>query len=308
MNPLSVLAAVLLALGLGAVAKAQVGLPFPGPGGKAGAATYTGPGDAATYTFWMSTARAYSTATRGTNAVQLCQPANTNCVNITSDATTGLVPNAPTVNGSACDNGAHQCFIKTMYDQTGNGFFQDQTTGANQPKWHVSATGSFPCGGYVRASSLNLGTNAGPTTITQPFLVQAVARRSSGQSANQNDIISALTSQVELYHGNSASNVSMYSGNGANVLSVALTDNTFGSIAGIFNGASSSINVNSTMGSGVSLGTNTSTDGHFRIGAFETGPSNFYDGDICEVGIANAVSSTTTRDNLMSNAKTFYEF
>lgn len=293
-------------LALATPAFALSAIVFDGPQHGAGGG-YTGPGDIATFDFWVSTARAYSSATRGNNAVNLCQPAGSNCVDVASDATTGLVPNAPTVNGSACDNSGHQCFIKIMYDQTGGGFNQDQSTGGLQPAWHVSATGSHPCGQYTRASLNDLGSNAGPSGITQPFTVTAVVRRSSGQSANQNDIAASTTGPVELYHGSSADNVSMYAGSsGAHVLTVALTDNTFGSVAAIFNGGSSYLNVNSTTTSSPDVSTN-NPNSHYRIGSLEPG-FNFYDGDICEVGFSDSTSSTATADSLMSNAKTAYGF
>jgi hypothetical protein len=99
----------------------------------------------------------------------------------------------------------------------------------------------------------------------------------------------------------------MYAGSsGSNVVTVALTDNTFGSVAGIFNGASSYLNVNSTTASSPALSTN-NPNSHYRIGALEPG-SNFYDGDICEVGFSDTASSTATADSLMSNAKTAYGF
>src|SRR5215472_8943212 len=61
---------------------------------------HTCAGDAGvTFTSWWSTSFAYSAAKRGTKAVNLCNPGGTNCVDVNSDATTGIVTNAPTVNG-----------------------------------------------------------------------------------------------------------------------------------------------------------------------------------------------------------------
>ena len=74
------------------------------------APSYTGPSDLNTFSMWFGT-YAFTAAKRGTKAVNVCNVTNTTCVDVNSDATTGIVPN-PSPGGIACDNtSTNKCYV-----------------------------------------------------------------------------------------------------------------------------------------------------------------------------------------------------
>lgn len=219
-----------------------------------GGASYTGPGDiVGSWRYWVGL-RAFSSATRGTRFANLCNGGV--CADVSSDATTGLPPNAPTINGSACDNSGHQCTVAVLYDQSGGSTDFVQATGANQPQWTVSCSGlsaSLPCL-YGHASSHGLTATASQTD-SQPYTLIGAAIMDVGGGGR---IICP-------YNGSSGSclyfapDVSMYAGSG---VTIATNTNIWYSAQAMFNGSSAKSYVNGTLTTGLNAGaaaTNTAT-------------------------------------------------
>lgn len=283
-------------------ARAQVGLPWPGPGTPAssgGGGGYTGPGDVKTFTAWAGF-RAYSSATRGNKFANVCQPAGSNCIDLNTDATTGKAPNAPTVNGSACNNSGHVCTVAKLYDQTGGGNDFSNGTPAQQPLYLTSALSSMPCGQYAKASTQSLSMITNPV-IAQPYSISGVFER-TGSTTAQNYV---LANGLYFFYHEAAVNVfDVYAG--TTVLAVTANDNAFHAGQGVYNGASSAAYVDGTSTSG-NAGTTTPTGTAYNtIGG--TNGSAGYDGVICEVGLASAAWTATDAGNMNTNQHAFWGF
>lgn len=160
---------------------AQVGFggSFPGPGtpASAGGGGYSGQGDLKAYAIWWGM-YAFSAADRGTAAINLCNVSDVVCADISTDATTGLLPNAPTVGGSDCSMVA--CTIKKFYNKgtSGSGYDAVQNTIGNRAAFLSSCGGlgsNIPCASATAASY----KTASNYTQAQPFSMVAVAYHNS---------------------------------------------------------------------------------------------------------------------------------
>src|SRR4051812_37082921 len=129
-----------------------------------GAAGFTGVGDVVSGALFHGGTIAYSTARRGNKMLNLCNGGV--CADVNSDATTGIVPNAPTINGAACNNSTHICTVAVIYDDSGNTFCNGNvacdlnTLDSAAPIFVVSASGSVPgisCNGSTQALSSPAG-------------------------------------------------------------------------------------------------------------------------------------------------------
>jgi hypothetical protein len=83
----------------------------------AAGAGFQGVGDAVAGSLMHWGTIAYSAARRGQNMVRLCNSAV--CADVASGATTGIVSNAPVINGAPCDNSGHICTVAKLYDDSG---------------------------------------------------------------------------------------------------------------------------------------------------------------------------------------------
>ena len=201
--------AILLALvmcGVAALAQMPTGAGLNEQGATS-SLPFTSAGDIVSFTSWWGASFAYSAATRNTKAVNLCNGGT--CADVNSDATTGIVANAPTINGAACNTSTHICTVHTVYEKAGSGADMVQVTTANEPTWQPNGCGSgIPGMAFTRANTNFLATSSG-TSNAFGFLVSAVALRNNGQSANQNSIFQANAGAVSdiLYNEHSANNV-----------------------------------------------------------------------------------------------------
>lgn len=298
--------ALSLVLALACPASAQVGFGgmFPGPGAPNGAsAGYQGPGDKGlTFgVFWGL--YAYTAASRGSNVVNVCNQANTTCVDVATDATTGL-PTNPSPGGSACtvSGGGNFCTIKTFYDQTGNGFAVTQNTAASRVAWIPpgSCTGvgaSVPCA-YATVSTAPLYTSTS-YTAAQPFTVMWTANRDTGLSASAS-IVNTTGAGVVWGAGwvNSQNDALCYAGAALRQTS-GVPDGTWYSAACGLNGASSNFTVNATNVTGNPSGTGLAT----TLNLFGTS-SRYWKGYFLGTGVINASATTAQLSNMNSAART----
>lgn len=298
----SLLISLALALGIAAVSHAQWSPPamlstMPTSGGGGGG--YTGPGDVvATWTFWAGL-RAFSSAKRGTKFANLCNGGV--CADVSSGASDGKPPNAPTINGAACDNSGHICTVHTLYDQSGNGTDLVQATGANQPTWVVSCSGlsaSLPC---LSGNSSSIGvTGTAVGSDTQPFTLVGAALTNSLACCSR--IVSAYngsTGAVLHFNGN----VNLFCGSdvGLNTASTSV----WYAAQGVCNGASSSGYVNGTSSGTISAG---SASSNAAIGEMEDGSGGSgLNGNFVEAGLIPSDASGTF-SSMNSNIRTFWGF
>jgi hypothetical protein len=149
---------------------------------------YTGPGDLKTYAIWGGL-YAYSAATRGTKAVNICNVGDAACADVNSDATTGIVP-VPTIGGVLCGTtvGVDVCTVKTWYDKTGNSRDLPQTVIA----WRATFVPN--CGGLgtgVSCASFP-GSTQGYTSpsINFPVWTASFVGKRTGNFSVESDVMS----------------------------------------------------------------------------------------------------------------------
>ncbi len=157
MRRLLSLATVLATLGCGLVlttglSMGQMLQGIVSGGVSGGAPSFTGIGDTQSGAKGHWGSIAYSAATRGSNAYNICDnatPGLGTCKDIKTDATTGLVSSTQTVGSiGACGTGGNQCYIQTVYDDSGASFCTsaacDLGSVTARPKFVVNAFGTLP--------------------------------------------------------------------------------------------------------------------------------------------------------------------
>lgn len=235
-------------------------LTSTGAGKKAGGggASYTGLGDlglSGLAAYWGL--RAYSSATRGNKAINVCNVSDVACADLSTDATTGNLT-IGTVGGSSC--AVITCTIKTIYDQSPSNICSGvcdltQATIGSRPTLVTSCIGSLPC------MACNGSQSASVTfpTIGQPYFISGVAKRTSGSGFA--DVLGFNTAgQVQFLFNNSANNFTIYAGTVGTPATAA--DGSFHAVSGNYNGASSTLGVNgasTTVNAGAASATGTTT-------------------------------------------------
>jgi hypothetical protein len=281
------------------------------PSGKcaSGGGGYTGPGDVISgATAFYSCARAYNAA--------YAAAAGTLCViaDAATGATTCTMKSASTgfadLTSLLCGGGtqtvsafctAHtSCVVSTMYDQTaGNQCTASPTTCnivqvtlANMPALTFSALNGLPC--LTMATTSQLDTASPLNAIaTQPFSIAVVAEQTTGGS------------NLTMFGGgnpgtfwSSSTTVGMFAG--AGVVSATASLNAFHGISFVFNSATSSIQVDSTLTSPLNPGTNGLGIGgnHIVVGATSGGMI----GSFCEGGVWPIAFTSGNQSSWFSNA------
>ena len=277
-----------LFLALCGVAQAQ-GPVLPGPGLPVAAATFTGPGDVITGAAAGYSFRAWTSAVRGNNAVQVCNAGDVACVNMATNATTGDLT-ITTVGGTDCS--VSTCTVKTLYDQSGANRCSSaacdatQATEALRPVFKTSCSGGKPCMQCTGASSHKLlSANETAGNIANPFTLEFAGQR-NGAFTSLGTMLSASTSGVQHGYNNATNQAFIF--NGSTVIPGTASDSVYHSIGGVYLGsASSAVYVD---GSSVATGNPGSTDissssgfgicaagGNFATGFFLEG--GFWSGD-----------------------------
>jgi hypothetical protein len=290
-----------------------------------GGATYIGPGNVVSgATAWYGL-RAYSTATAGNRAINLCDNTGANCADISTNATTGKL-NAPGTLGSNNCNTSGTCHIHTWYDQSGalacGGSACDvtQATVADQPTLNFSCINSLPCvnfptavqvmGSAATLASFTSGTYSAVSSRTGAFTTAGIMM-SIGANGGGN---------VQLNYRQAANTVQMFMGTAA--ITVAnITDSNFHAFQAVFNGASSDLFCGGSAGTScstagtsnsISPGTTPSgTNSLICIGEVATtgtctGGSQLT-GEISEIGVwSGTVFTGTQQTNMNANQYTFW--
>lgn len=210
-------------------------LSSTGAGKKASpAAAYSGPGDVvASAAAWYGL-RAYSTADRGNRLMNVCNVADVACADLSSDATTGALV-ISTIGGSSCS--IVTCTIKTMYDRSGNSYDVTQATIAQRPSLIASCVNSLPCARFNAANPFL--TNTGTASFNQVLTISTVDARKGATSTVT--VVFAMGGQVVFHVG--ANTLGLFS---AGTTTVTANDSVWHATQGVFNGASSVINVDGT--------------------------------------------------------------
>lgn len=285
--------AVICALLLASPGYAQI--TMTGAGKKAGTASYTGPGDLATYKGWWGF-RAYSAAV----AVSGTQKAAKIVKTSSGEKCDFLIATSGDIgNSTACDMGtgtvslatfcAGGCTIDQWYDQTGNG---NHAFGNLNDQLTVSCLNGHPC--FHNAGSGYLSTLA--STTNQPFSTTFVAERTGG-TLSANGILAGASNAV---YWNGANTIHAFFG--ADIQQTA-SDSAWHVINFSVTGGSGNLNVDGTAATG-SVGGN-AMDPNFLITAATTAPSSVVTGDVAEGGIL-ATDVSASFHNICLNMKAYY--
>lgn len=294
---------------LGGDAQAQL---FTPPLIFSGAAAFAGPGDVVSggTAFW-SCSRAYSSATKGTKACNICLPTDSACADISSDSVTGIVP-VPIIDGTTCNNSTHICTVKEFYDQTGNSHNAIQTTIANRAIYVATSLGSAL--GYAQFTASNSQSYVDSTSLSlsQPYTFISYSQR-NGAVTSFGITVATNTTSVNpgIGYANSANLARM---GDTSAVTASAIDNAWHSIIGVFSGASSNLVVDGSATS-ASIGVGGSTGAGFCVGGSgkSPGPSacdssaTYFTGLLAE-GIAYATTgfSSLQYANMNSNQASFY--
>lgn len=264
-------------------------------------AGYTGPGDiVASAAMWWGL-RGYTTAFSGAVANVCDSATGLTCADATWAAGTLTLP---TIGGSACNNIGNICKVKTLYDQTGNGFHATDSGGgvATWPTLTLSCIGSLPCMTHVSANTTCLKT-AGSLSQVAPSSLEFVAKKTGAGTAQR--VISLASGVNTRASGfNTANTVGMVSP----ALTVAAADSAFHAVQIALNGASTVVSADGTGGSGSITGTiASSTVGFGGNQACSAGSANL-DGQTTEGGAWPGAFSAQNIIDLNSNAHTYWGF
>jgi len=278
------------------------------------ASPFTGLGDAVTgATAYWSCSRAYSSVTTASKACNICDAANTHCVDVYSDAGTGIVP-VPKPDGSTpCDNSGNICTVQTVYNQVSPGNYNfGQSTAASRPTLAISSLGSaVQYIKFVGTSSQHMDGNTGPNLSNNPTTYVFYSQR-NGSFTTEGTILSnqtGLTTQQTDYK-NATNSLSV-----VNVISntVTASDSAWHSIQTIANGASpaSFVWVDSTLTTANLSATGTTTKlcmGSLGNGGTTCTATGFYvTAIIGEIAIYDGVAfNATQHDNVNANQAAFY--
>lgn len=291
---------------------AQLTMTGVGPAGDGAAVAYQGPGDIKSYVAWWGLS-AYSSAARGSNAVNVCDVATgAVCANWVTDATTGaLVPT--TIGGSACNVIA--CEAATLYDQTAGGAcggscdLTNTHTGGftfsiGRPPIVASGPNSTYCLSLVNSDGRALRP-VGNLTQAAPWSAALVANR-TGDTGGLDGAILQSAGGIRIGYQNAVNKSSLYTGSSI-IAGPTANDNAFNAIGYVQNNASSLIGVNSTSASTVSTGNTTGWTLLPQVGSANAGGSIAgLTGIFCEGGIANATWNATDIINVNANAHARY--
>jgi hypothetical protein len=239
--------------------------------------SFTGPGDIVSFNWWTGL-RAYSAATAGTKAINLCDDTGANCSDISTNASTGVL-NAPGTHGANNCNTSATCRIATFYDKVGT---DDCTQATNANRATLNFTGgpggAFAAAVFVRASSESYPCGTSPPSPTaQPFSISSVSER-TGTTGSFNTVMSVGGADV-LY--NSGANACGGYAGAVLVDSTHCADNAYHAAQVLYSTTGSVVIDGNTAVTG-SIGSG-APSGAYTIG---TGIGGLLDGRFLEAGVA----------------------
>jgi hypothetical protein len=275
--------------------------------------SYTGPGDVVSGAVAWWGLRAYSSATRGNKAVNVCNSTggvDVGCGDLSTDATTGALV-AATISGITCPG--TNCTVKIIYDQTagnncgnGGGTSCDlsQATISLRPLLKASCIGSLPCLDQSAGTSAGLDTAAtfSPNIAAQPFVASCVFNYVDNTDAFLMGITGGT--QVRL-NQTGAGLVGLFAGSAFDP-DVTTSQNAFHAIQATFNGASSEIYLD---GSGTTGNPGTAALSNSQFGYMARGEGALpMKGYSTELGLWSTTFTSGQKTSMNSNQHTYWGF
>jgi len=138
---------------------------------------------------------------------------------------------------------ATSCFVKTMYDQSGNARDVVNATAANQPALNFSCNGpNKPCAELLDSTDLMSGS-ATPGPATGVVSIGGVFRRTTGVGLCSVLRQNGLASSNRIQTANGIANTWTLAGGTSGTINATAADAAWHTTAGVINGASSSLTI-----------------------------------------------------------------
>lgn len=249
-----------------------------------GPAVYAGPGDIASFAMWWGL-RCYSSTYAG-NVADVYAPADASHTLITCSAG-GTLNQTLQALSVTC---ASSCTIKTLYDQSGNTVCSatacdvTNATIANRPALTLSCIGSLFCATFTGSNSQVLqSANAMATNFCPQPLSQSIVAKRTGAFTTLSTILGSDGGQVQTGFNSTANNVFIFA-NGS-IVPVSAADSAWHALQVVYNGTSSSVDVDGTTTGSLSPGIdglNPGTGQKPSVGA--AAAANFLTGTFAEGG------------------------
>lgn len=273
---------------------ASIVTPFLVP--AAGPVAYSGPGDVVSgaMAWWglRGYTRAYSTGSNpGIDVVDTATQLITTTINILANGALDVATIAALGYGVS---------VSKMYDQTGSGYHLVATAGT-LPVLTLSGLGSLPVITFNGTSSA-LAAFAVPNTA-QPVTVSAVAN-STNNSAQQSLFYNSI--QVAYNVGGASPNTANLYASGNLPSDAVVSDGFWHALQGIFNAASSELNVDGSAASTGAIGSDSMANSRFDLGSI--GGSQWFKGKVVEMGVWTIVFSGANSSAMSGNQHTYWGF
>jgi hypothetical protein len=278
--------------------------------------SYMGPGDVVSgATVWWGL-RAYNGAwaTAHNKIACISLPATGTCLDVSSDSNGNF--NLAAVGGlSTCNNSTVLCTIKTLYDQSGASSCSGpcdvtNSTQANQPVLVVPGTSN----GCTTTSNFCISTQTGSqvlvaiaglaSAVNQAFST-AVVYINPSRSGDEYILESNFTVPVIASGFGGANMIGCGAGT---TVAVTATDNVYHAVSCIFNGSSSSITVDGSTTSSLSMGTNTTFTATFDVLNQSSSGSTGLTGFSTELGLWPAGFTGPNLTSLNTNMHGYWGF
>jgi hypothetical protein len=258
-------------------------------------ASYTGPGDIQSYTFWCGF-RAYNAATAGTKAIRVVRASDSTQQDINTLANGNL--DAATLTTFLTSTTGK---VVTCYDKAGTNDVT-QSTDANRPAVTANALGTSYCMTFTGTTALISGSNE---NVSQPYFFSAIANKTAGDSDRgivsiNNSSYGGATTQFQ-----TANPFNIYAGTSVN--SGALSLSTWYALQALLSGASSINRVNGTEVGPSNAGSQATGANPIVLGAdYSTQLTATLQGLMCEAGFVAGTVGGTTRTSLNTNMRAAY--
>lgn len=259
---------------------------------------YAGPGDVVSGASAWYGLRAYTSASVGANAIRLRESGG----NTEQDFVT-ITGGGLDLTAISTFKGTNSLFVVTLYDQVGTNHLSQATAG-NQPQFVLSGLGALPILSFTRVSNHFMAQNTFSLTIPQPYTLSTVFNQTfTGADAR---LISANSGNAMIVlcdsQGAAANTFTLYAGgvSGATTCS----DTAWHGVQVVWNGASSSANVDNSTTSGLNPGTET-LQINLNLGSI---PSLSFEGSMTELGVWPSGLSAGNQTALNSNQHSYWGF
>ena len=265
--------------------------------------SYTGPGDVVSGAKMWWGLRAYSLATVGTKAANICNSGDANCADVNTlsngDFDVATATGAPL----NCGGAGGTCTIKVLYDKIGINCAAancdlTQTTIANRPTLVFNCVGTKPCASF-NGTSQRIISGGSATSVSQPVTLSAVAINNN--TGAQRSILFFAGNTLQIAYS-SANNAQLFAGSNRGA---AASTSAFHALQGVANGASSDINIDGTANTGTA-GSN-ALSGTISMGD-NGGSSQWFNGGITEAGASPSAFSSGQSSSMSSNQHSYWGF